>query len=350
MEMKSTFRFLPPALLIIVYLVFVHDANAKSGPKEILEKYCNALIHGRLEEAYELVSAKDKAVKSLESYLSEPFAEALVSKTSYEISEVKVIGNKATATAAITMPDIRFDIMALAFLSAFQGFEVDNELLLKGLAERCQDSKLPLTTINKTFNLVNENDGWKVFLDWKSEQIKAKDEVKIKDLLSDAKKLKKDNKLHGALEKYKKVLELDSKLVAAKEGLREIQKAIQATQEKQEYIINSIVLFNFSARYYANYLDARVPGVEFKLRNKGNRTLREVEVTVYFKDSSGAIIAEEKYNPIFVGSFSASSNRLLKPNYIWQMERGKFYTAKSVPSEWEEGSVTAKITNIEFED
>ena len=35
-------------------------------------------------------------------------------------------------------------------------------------------------------------------------------------------------------------------------------------------------------------------------------------------------------------------------NYIWQMERGKFYKADSAPSEWKEGSASAKITDIEF--
>ena len=32
------------------------------------------------------------------------------------------------------------------------------------------------------------------------------------------------------------------------------------------------------------------------------------------------------------------------------MEQGKFYQAKSVPSEWKEGMIEAKITNIEFEE
>jgi hypothetical protein len=103
------------------------------------------------------------------------------------------------------------------------------------------------------------------------------------------------------------------------------------------------------ARYYTTYLDEKVPGVEFKIKNKGKRTLKEVEVTVYFKDAKGNVIAEETYHPVFVSEFSfGRKNKPLKPNYIWQLERGKFYKADSVPDEWKEGAVSAKITNIEF--
>ncbi|MGA7985240.1 MAG: hypothetical protein WCA01_08690, partial [Burkholderiales bacterium] len=87
----------------------------------------------------------------------------------------------------------------------------------------------------------------------------------------------------------------------------------------------------------------------FKLRNKGTRSLRKVEVTVYFQDASGAVIAEQEYNPVLVTKYSfGDDNKPLRPNYIWQLERGKFYQAKSVPTEWKEGAVKAKITDIEF--
>lgn len=128
------------------------------------------------------------------------------------------------------------------------------------------------------------------------------------------------------------------------------KKEIQKYEDKQAYIKN-IVLYDLKARYYKTYLGETVPGVEFKLKNEGNRSLKEVEVTVYFKDSTGTIIAEETYYPVLVTKYSFSSdNKPLKPNYIWQIEHGKFYKADSVPDEWKEGAVSAKITNIEFMD
>lgn len=96
-------------------------------------------------------------------------------------------------------------------------------------------------------------------------------------------------------------------------------------------------------------LDGRVPGVLFKIRNNGDRSLDRVEATIYFKDAAGRVIAEEDYHPVLVSEYSFSGdNKPLKPDYIWQMEKGKFYSAKKVPDEWEEGSIDASITDIKF--
>lgn len=96
-------------------------------------------------------------------------------------------------------------------------------------------------------------------------------------------------------------------------------------------------------------LDGKVPGVLFKLRNNRDRSLDKVEVTIYFKNSDGNAIAEENFLPVLVSKYSFSGdNKPLKPEYIWEMERGKFYAAKKVPTEWQEGSVEALITDIRF--
>jgi len=216
------------------------------------------------------------------------------------------------------------------------------------MKKKFESGEVPLTTKKKTFNLVKEEDGWKVYLDWKTEKIKKERQTKIQALLAEAKELKESKKLHGAVEKYEQILELDSEMVDAKEGLEETKKEIKSFEEKQAYIKN-IVLYDLKSKYYTTYLEERIPGVEFKIKNKGNRALKEVEVTVYFKDASGTIIAEKTYHPVLVSKYSFSAdNKPLKPNYIWQMERGKFYKADSVPTEWKEGAVSAKITNIEF--
>lgn len=124
---------------------------------------------------------------------------------------------------------------------------------------------------------------------------------------------------------------------------------VMAGSEKGNYIANSIDLYEVQSRYYKTDFEGTLPGVEFKLRNRGNRTLDEVEVTTYFLDSQGRTIAESKYYPVLVSGYSfGKEHEPLKPNYIWQIERGKFYTAKNVPSEWKEGEVKAVITDIKF--
>lgn len=111
------------------------------------------------------------------------------------------------------------------------------------------------------------------------------------------------------------------------------------------YIADDLELYDLSAKYIKTY-SGRVPGVLFKLKNSGEATLDRVEVTVYFKDASGNVIAEEDFHPVIVTKYSVSDSKPLRPGYIWQMEAGKYYTAKNVPTEWQEGAIEAAITDI----
>jgi hypothetical protein len=122
-----------------------------------------------------------------------------------------------------------------------------------------------------------------------------------------------------------------------------------AVNQKTDYIQRYLELYDATAKYEDSVLDGRVPGVDFKIRNNGDRILKKVEVTVYFKDASGKTISEKTFYPVLVTEFG-SDNNPLKPGYIWQMETGHFYAAKNVPSEWSEGSADFKITDIEFLD
>lgn len=134
-----------------------------------------------------------------------------------------------------------------------------------------------------------------------------------------------------------------------KKTTEEAEKASRKAKEekrKQAYI-QHVKLYGFEADIYDTYLEEKVPGVKFKLKNEGNQTLKSVKVTVYFKDTKGKVIHEENFHPISSSSWSANSGPL-KPGYIWQLERGKFYKAESVPTEWKKGSAEAQITDIEF--
>ncbi|MBA37485.1 MAG: hypothetical protein CMN61_03345 [Sphingobium sp.] len=128
-------------------------------------------------------------------------------------------------------------------------------------------------------------------------------------------------------------------------------QAVQASREQAEYIAKYLKVYDLRARYFDSMLDGRVPGVEFKIKNNGNRTLNKVTVRVVFQDKEGRPIAEEEYYPVLVTSSGfGDDNTPLRPNYIWQQESGKFYSAKKVPNEWEPGRATATITEIEFAD
>jgi hypothetical protein len=327
---------------------------SQPSAQEVMSSYLDALLKNQSEVAYGYISSEDKAVKSLSEYKSEteqkinPLGMAITSKVSYNVLTVHETGNTASADVQFTFPDVSAmfkDLMGAAFISDFSGENKDE--FEKALAEKYREAEVPTTTRNEEFHLLKETDEWKVFLDWKSEKEKKENEEKITALLSDAKQLRASKQLNGALQKYEEVLTLSGEMVEAKEGIEATRQEIRNTEEKQEYL-DKVVLYDLKAQYYQTYLDNRVPGVEFKIKNKGGRALKEVQVTIYFKDAKGAVIAEKEYHPVLVTKYSfGGDNKPLKPNYIWQLERGKFYKADSVPTEWKEGAVSANISNIE---
>jgi hypothetical protein len=133
-------------------------------------------------------------------------------------------------------------------------------------------------------------------------------------------------------------------LSEARQIARESADRASLKAAKTDYINNSIELYDFKSGYHETY-DGTFPGVEFKLRNKGKCALREVDVTVYFLDRNGEVISEKTFYPVLS---SDHEDEQLKPGYIWQLERGKFYSAKNVPTEWVTGHAYGKITDIEF--
>jgi hypothetical protein len=141
----------------------------------------------------------------------------------------------------------------------------------------------------------------------------------------------------------KAVNEASHKVTSQKQG-----QADTEAKAKALYILEHLALYDVKAEYVDSALDGKVPGVLFKLRNTGDRNLDMVEVTVLFKDASGKVIFESDYHPVAVSDYSFTENKPLKAGYVWQMESGKFYAEKSVPSEWKEGSVEVKITDLRF--
>jgi hypothetical protein len=322
-----------------------------SPPDEVLKHYLDAKFHNLHEEAYKYISEKDKKVKSKEEYLAEgednPFVEALGSRITYEIEKIEQHENMVKAIVAVTMPDfgtIFIELMGAAFTSAMGG-KKDEAQIEKIIAEKYSDNEMPLVTAKEDFTLLKESNGWKVFLDWEAKKLKAEKDEKIKLLLTEADELKKSKKLRGAVEKYEQILELDSEMVDAKEGLEETTKEINLFEEKQAYLKN-VELKNLKVSEGKKYgFGDLVPGVFGTIVNNGNRTLRKVELTVYFLNAEGVIVGEEDFFPIFVSDYSfGDDSKLLKPNYVKDFG---FSVEKDAPSTWAK-KVKWQITDIEF--
>ncbi len=329
-------------LLIICTLPLIASCDLLIiSPSDVVTKYLDSLMQEKFREAYELHSEKDKSAKNYEEFEASkkddndtPLRQTLKDSFSYKIVSAEEREDTAVVRVETTLPDPR-SLIGDAMAAALSGGDAQKEL-----SEKLKNKELPTTTTQQEYKLVKEASAWKIFMNWG-------DKEKIADLVKEAEQLKKEKNYHGAAEKYSQILELDSELVEAKTALKETEKEIENFDAKQEYIEN-VRLYDLKADYYSTYLEENIPGVEFKIENKGDKTLGEIEVTVYFKNAEDKIIAEEIYYPVITSGFPSQRTKPLKSNYIWQQERGRFYTAKSVPDEWAKGKVSAKITNIEF--
>jgi hypothetical protein len=343
-------------VLVAICSLSACDNNAFPDPDEVLTDYLLAVYKGENEVAYEYVSSEDKSVKSLKDYLAEnknranPIAKEFVDDFEVRIVDLNQSDTNAAIKASIILPDLDGMLKGLQAASGDSGgTSIDPKVAVPMLQQKYEDLDIPTVYKNESFQLVNERGAWKVHLDWQAELLKKAREERIASLLAEARELRKtESGLQAAIEKYNEVLELDSNMIIATHGIKDTEQEIEEYHVKQEYIPN-VSLYDLEAKFYTTFSKNRVPGVKFKLKNNGDRLLQEVEVTVYFKNADGTVIAEERYHPVLAMKKSYSGDQvILKKNYIWQMEEGNFYKADGVPTEWKEGAVDAKVTNIKF--
>lgn len=293
------------------------------------------------------MSSEDKSVRPKDKFGKESDGLALImlSVTEYKVVKVKTNGKNATAKLEITHPNPGA-LLGIMMKFSMSGDEASGE---KVVEEKIASGEFPMTTTTGIAELVREDGEWRIY-----EGYKIKD--KIKDLTAEAGELEKQGRYNEAVTKFDEILALKTVTVEAKNKIQEkrketlskrieVQKKADKAKENAAYI-DQVKLYAFEATYFDTYLEKHVPGVSFKLKNEGEKTLNHVEVTVYFKDASGGVITEKSFNPIYTKGYS--ENAPLKPGYIWQLEQGKLYTVKTVPSEWKDGAAIAKITKIEI--
>ena len=87
-------------------------------------------------------------------------------------------------------------------------------------------------------------------------------------------------------------------------------------------------------------------GVFGEIKNNGDRTLKEVQITVYCLDTDSKPISEEKFHPVMdvKSSFSLRDHMPLRPNYAQ-----KFGYELDTTSDWS-GKIYVEMTNVEFAD
>lgn len=123
-------------------------------------------------------------------------------------------------------------------------------------------------------------------------------------------------------------------------------------QVKKDYVgfikIENTRIGKGYAQFDIPEVDKPKVGIYGTIRNLGNKTLKEVELTIFLKNQSGQIIAEEKFNPVWVSSFNFLNDKSaapLKPNYVREFG----HSLEGAPKEWS-GAFSIGITKIEFQE
>ena len=271
--------------------------SSEMTSEEVILAYLEARQEEDFETVYSLLSSEDKREKTKDEFISSMKEGAMPrSLAKYNLIKIEEKGNTAIATIEGTHPNM-LSIFETAMMSALAG---DKKVLGEELKKKLERNELPMTTTKNTETLIKEEKGWKIYKNFKL--ARQKKEKSMAETTS-----KKKNKI-----KY----------------------------------IRKIKLYDFNAGRYTDISKESFTGIHFKLKNEGPRIIKGVEVTVYFMDKKKIIIYEKKLHPVSAKSWKRTDP--LKPGYIWQLEKGHFMVVGGVPSEWEEGSALAKITDIEF--
>ena len=330
-------KIMLPFVLLILCLASCNFFGP--GPKDILTKYLNSYNKGNYGDAYALLSAKDKNFKNQKEYEAEfsdnPYAKIFAGKISFNVKNVNVNGSTAEATVETTYPDLSKamgDLMGVAFASAFGG-KKDNKEMEKMIVEKLKGKSLPMTTSTQKFDLVKDKEGWRVFLNWEGQK-------KAKEISEQAAQLEKNKKFEEAKAKYQEAISLDKNNETVQGKLAGIDKEIETYKAKKIYF-DKIEVRNI---HLGNDFLGSV-GVFGEIKNNGDRTLKEIEITTYCLDKNDKIIFEKTYHPVLVleNSFMMD-NTPLKPNY----SRRFGYKLDDAPSDWSK-KVKVIVTDIEFQ-
>jgi hypothetical protein len=324
-------------------LVFFAGCSVGPNPKEVLSKFLENYFHDNYDNAYEFLSSKDKAVKSKQEFskdFKKSVGQAFAGKITFNIKDVKVMGDKALATVDITTPDlsgVMGEVFGVAMKSAFSGGKVD-EKEMKIVAEKMKDKNMPTTTRTELYDLVKDKDGWRIYMGWA-------DVDKITKLTQEARDLDYHKKYAEVKSKYYEILVLSSRNEEALKRMRQIDKDIAERKKELDY-------FPYVEVRHLK-IEKSSPSkiiVSGELKNKGDKSLKFVQVTTYGLDKNGNNVFEDKAFPAILFTDDASlrdfqGNKLLKANYSNPFS---YHLNTTPPSDWT-GKVKVEVTDLEFE-
>ena len=349
---KSKFIWVFFLIIIFVIIALVLCFTNSNTPTEITKKFFSSLKNGRYEIAYSCISDIDKKELSYDNFLKQYQLDKvprqlIFAQSAYKNYEAEVNQNLAKVSLEITAPDVEVlaksmmvELLPYAFSGAFSDDDNESEKMKKMMEEKLiqklKDTNIPLTTKKEIIETIKQNDKWFIYLN-------IRDKNKISDLLEKAQQYEKEKKLNSAKESYEEILKLKGNSVEAEYKIKQLDEEIELFQEKQSYI-KKLTLKDVKVFDYDEYgLGRKEKAFKGVLVNNGDKTLSEVEITVYMYDKENNVIAEEKFYP--VGISYLEKNKPFKPKFVkdfgWKLE-------KYAPTGWS-GKIKVEVTDIKFQ-
>ena len=139
-----------------------------------------------------------------------------------------------------------------------------------------------------------------------------------------------------------------SKVEKSKPSQKKVSPQVAKLQSGEKAYMANLQITNLSVGKGKKYLfGSPNPGLFATLKNKGNRILNEVEITVYFYNKKGAIVREKKLYPVSVSKYRpARDNDPLGPK---KAKKIGYLVKEFAPSSWA-GKVQMRVTDIVFKE
>lgn len=284
-----------------MFLSFLFPQFETDSPEEIVEQYLDlTLKRYDFKSAYSLLARADKSIKTQEDFIQENIIKVSdkipkqMANAAEKINQV-VRENTSWKILGTTNYDKRLVVkIMLSTLDLEKAvYEIFQELLLPTLSGDLTKGKEHLTIENtqskfldilnsvgliveeKEYTVLNEVDGWKLFIDFKKTD-------RVNTLLVEAQEDMKARELENAIVKYEKVLEIDRGNTQARkmiEYLSELQKFQAIVDEIQKHIQSGEIELAKEKLNQLSETDFKNPMVEAMLKT-GVEALKNTLLTM----------------------------------------------------------------------
>jgi len=165
---------------LCLFLAGCSTGGDESKPDDTLTLYVSAYMNGNYEEAYQYLSAEDRAAKSLEAYIADRkdsgtfLARNLHRLMGYTIRDVaQVDETHACGTVEFSIPDFRAivgEVSGALDAAAYPESALENVSFVRrnvgAFEQKYQTEGIPRRTLQEKFELIREGRQWKVRAGW----------------------------------------------------------------------------------------------------------------------------------------------------------------------------------------